>query len=57
MRSITQLIDVADTLVAVQMPRPCRCSHTFLISGYCTYCGFGTSMRCVPSLVCTSIGE
>ena len=36
MRSIAQLTGVADTLVQVQMPSPCRCSMTALMSGYCT---------------------
>ena len=35
-RSITQLTGVADTLVHVHTPKPCRCSITALMSGYCT---------------------
>ena len=46
----------AETLVAVHTARSCRCSHTFLMSGYCTYCGLGTSICCVPSLVFSSMG-
>ena len=48
MRSIAQLTGVADTLVQVQIPSPCRCSMTALMSGYCTYGGLGTLMRSSP---------